>query len=171
MVGGMINSEILEDKISSSPKTMPVASICNGTVIDHILAGHALNIVHLLNLVTHHKIVTIGINLPSQSMGYKDIVKVEEWELKPDDINQIAIFAPQATISLIRDFQIFEKFKVNIPDHITSVIACPNPRCITNHDRIETFFYIKKWKQTIQLQCRFCRKTFTKIEVHKRKLL
>jgi aspartate carbamoyltransferase regulatory subunit len=161
-------TEILHD---SQKKTMAVASICNGTVIDHILAGQALRIVCLTDLANHRKQVTVGMNLPSKSLGYKDIVKVEAWELTPSQVNQISIFAPQATISIIRNFQIFHKYKVILPETITTVITCPNPRCISNHDRMETFFYIKKWKQAIHLQCRFCRKTFSQAEVETKGVL
>ena len=77
-------------------KTLAVAAIKNGTVIDHITAGHALRIVKFFNLKSHHKPITLGLNLPSGSMEYKDIIKIEEWELMPDQANQMLYSCSQS---------------------------------------------------------------------------
>ncbi len=145
--------------------TMPVAAICNGTVIDHIPAGQALKIVHLLKLTGHQKLVTLGLNLPSETLKYKDLIKVEDRELSIAEANQVAVFAPQATINIINGYKVVNKFKVELPSVIQGVFFCPNPKCICNHEKISTVFLISPQHQLIYLQCKFCRKSFSQHDI------
>lgn len=141
---------------------MPVAAIRNGTVIDHIIAGQALKIVRLLKLAQHHKLVTLGLNLPSKTMGYKDIIKVEDWELPSEKANQVvAVLSPKSKISIIQNYEVVKKFQVSLPSLITNIFACPNPKCISNHESAPTTFTITPRHQMILLQCKYCRKTFS----------
>src|SRR5262249_17956055 len=141
-------------------KTLSVAAIENGTVIDHIPAGQGMRIVRLLKLAGHKKKVTLGLNLPSQSLSYKDIIKVEEREISPDEANQIAIFAPKATINIIRNFQIENKFTVTMPEMLAKILPCPNQRCITNHETMDTRFRINNFGKKVMLECHYCEKSF-----------
>jgi len=142
-------------------KFVSVSAICNGTVIDHIPGGEALTILRLLNLnKTHHKML-LGIQLPSQLMGKKDIIKVEEWELKQDYANPLALFAPQATISIIRDYKVAEKFQVQIPKQLIGISPCPNKRCISRHEPMKTHFHIQPSKNETMLQCHYCDTVFS----------
>ena len=125
-------------------KTLSVAAIKNGTVIDHITAGHALKIVRLLNLADHNKIVTLGLNLPSKENKYKDIIKVEGRELNPKELRRVAIFAPHATINIIENYEIVKKFKTEMPETVEYVIVCPNPNCITNNEIMDSKFHVKQ---------------------------
>lgn len=143
------------------PKTLLVAAIKNGTVIDHIPAGQALKIIRVLNLAAHQKLVTVGLNLPSRFMGLKDLIKVAERELTPDEANQVAILAPLATINIIKNYQVAKKFRVKIPEKIERLLACPNPKCVTNHEPTGSSFLISApAKKDIKLQCRYCEKVF-----------
>lgn len=146
-------------------RTWPVSAIRNGTVIDHIAAGQALKIVRLLKLSQHQKLVTLGLNLPSQSLLYKDLIKVEERELTPDEANQVAILSPKATINIIQEYEVIKKFQVQIPPSLTDVLSCPNPRCITNHEKVQTWFHISQRHNNILMQCKFCRKSFSQNDI------
>lgn len=146
-------------------KKLLVSAIKNGTVIDHITTGKALTIIRLLNLLQHKKIVTVGINLPSKSMGYKDLVKVEGVELTPEEANRVAIFSPESSINIIRNYNVIKKFFVAIPEKIMHLMVCPNPKCITNHDRMESLFLITKEGKAIKLQCHYCEKIFSNDEI------
>jgi aspartate carbamoyltransferase regulatory subunit len=141
-------------------KKLLVSAIKNGTVIDHIEAGSALDIISILNLASHKHIVTVGLNLPSKSMKYKDLIKVAERELTQQEANQVAILAPDASINIVKDYEIVKKFKIEIPEKIEYVIVCPNPKCITNHERMDTCFYVKRNRKKISLQCKYCEKIF-----------
>ncbi|MFQ5729258.1 MAG: aspartate carbamoyltransferase regulatory subunit, partial [Waddliaceae bacterium] len=136
------------------------------TVIDHISAGHGLKMVQFLQLAKHNKQVTLGLNLPSNRLEYKDIIKVEDRELTPEEANQVSVLAPDATINIIHDFEIRQKFQVSIPKTIEAVILCPNPRCISNHENVPSSLNVlQRVRNTIQLQCRYCRKIFTQAEI------
>lgn len=142
-------------------KTLAVAAIEKGSVIDHIPAGQGMQIVRLLKLASHKKKVTLGLNLPSRSLGYKDIIKVEEREISEEEANQIAIFAPKATINIIKSYQVEKKFVVTIPQSIIRILICPNSNCITNHEKVVTNFRVEPLGRKVNLQCNFCEKSFT----------
>ncbi|TAN33263.1 aspartate carbamoyltransferase regulatory subunit [Patescibacteria group bacterium] len=141
-------------------KKLLVNAIKNGTVIDHITAGSALKIIRILNLASHEKVVTVGLNLPSKSMGRKDLIKVAERELSPDEVSSVAILAPQASINIVKNYEIVKKFKIKLPEKIESVVVCPNPKCITNHEPMASVFFILPNGKHIKLRCKYCEKVF-----------
>ena len=143
-----------------SAKKLAVAAIKKGTVIDHITAGQALRIVKLLNLAKHHKQVALGLNLPSKTLKYKDLIKVEDRELSADEVNQVAILSPHATINIIQNFEVVKKFQVSIPQTLSGILACPNPKCVTNHEKMVSSFIVKQRVHKNVLHCRYCHKTF-----------
>lgn len=147
-------------------KTLPVSAIRNGTVIDHIPAGQALKIVKLLNLSIDCFQVTLGLNLPSRKLKYKDLIKIEHTTLTQEDASQAAILAPGATVNIIQNFEVDRKFQAALPDSVNGVICCPNNLCISNHEPVESRILVKqKWKGNVQLQCRFCRKYFSQQDI------
>ncbi|KAF5430297.1 aspartate carbamoyltransferase regulatory subunit [Candidatus Methanophagaceae archaeon] len=117
-------------------KELKVVPITNGSVIDHITAGQALNVLRILGITTKtDAVLSVVINVPSKVMGRKDIVKVEELELKPDEVDKIALIAPNATINIIRDSEVIAKHRVYLPGSIEGIIRCANPNCISNAKR------------------------------------
>lgn len=146
-------------------RTLTVAAIKNGTVIDHITQGQALHIVRILKLNKHLKKVSLGLNLPSKSIKYKDLIKVEDKELNEDEANQVSILAPTATINIIKDFEVIKKFQVKTPKMIENVLICPNPKCISNHENVETYFSILQHQQRIGLECKYCKKRFSHSDI------
>ena len=93
---------------------LKVDAIRNGTVIDHIPAGAGLRVLRIIG-EEQTRVVAVGMNLPSKSNEKKDIVKIEGIELKHEEVNQIALIAPHATINIIREFEVTEKYNVKIP--------------------------------------------------------
>ncbi|MDM7913205.1 MAG: aspartate carbamoyltransferase regulatory subunit, partial [Methanotrichaceae archaeon] len=105
-----------------------VKPIKNGTVIDHIAGGQALNVLKILGISgTTDATVSVVMNVESKKLGKKDIVKVEDRELKEEEVNKIALIAPAATINIIRDYSVVEKRTVDLPDEIVGVVRCQNP--------------------------------------------
>lgn len=149
-------------------KTLSVSAIKEGTVIDHIRAGQALKIMRILRLYTNDNKVTIGINLKSHSGGLKDIIKIENIFLTEDQAAQIAIFSPNATVNVIKDYKVAKKFKVQMPEAIDSVLLCPNSRCIANIERIPTLFTIEENDSQAILRCKYCEKIFTRDQMHEK---
>lgn len=135
-----------------------VRKIRDGTVIDHIPAGSALDVIRILSIdVKDGGRVAIIINTDSGKYGKKDIVKVEGRELTMDEVNIIALIAPHATINIIRNYRVVRKEKVSIPDRIEDIIKCSNPNCISNQDRetaVPRFKVVSK--DPLLLRCRYC---------------
>src|SRR5674476_1319898 len=120
--------------LKKSKEELRVRSIKNGSVIDHIKAGNALNVLKILDIIgTTNAIVSVAMNVTSKRSPYgrKDIVKIEDRELIPAEVDKMALIAPQATINIIRDFEVVQKNSVVLPDIITHVVRCPCLNCIS----------------------------------------
>ena len=141
-------------------ETLPVSAIKNGTVIDHIATGQALRIIHLLALEKSKHKVTIGLHLPSKSMGRKDLIKIENRVLLEREANEIVVFSPFATINVIENFTVTEKVKTRLPSAMKKVFICPNPVCITHSDGMHSHFYISEERKQIKLTCHYCEKGY-----------
>lgn len=114
-------------------RELHVAKIERGTVIDHITAGQALNVLGLLGIDgTDEEVVSVAMNVPSDRLGRKDVVKVENRELSQDELDVLSLIAPQATVNIIRDYAVTRKDVVDRPDEVVGVLECPNSACITN---------------------------------------
>ena len=110
-----------------------VSKIRNGTVIDHVTAGQALNVLAILGIDgTGGEEVSVGMNVPSGRIERKDVVKVEGRELSPAEVDVLSLIAPEATINIIRDYEVVRKTRVQRPESVVGVIECPNHNCITN---------------------------------------
>ncbi len=137
-------------------KEMRVRRIEHGTVIDHITAGQALNVLRILGISgTSKAVVSVAMNVPSGALGSKDIVKVEDRELEEEEVDRISLIAPNATINIIRDFEVIEKYRVDLPERLDGVVKCSNPNCIsnTNEPVISKFLVNKK---PVELRCIYC---------------
>lgn len=146
-------------------KTLPVSAIKNGTVIDHIRPGQAPRIMHLLNVFQSKNKVTVGLNLPSKLIGLKDLLKIENRVLTNDEANEVVIFAPEATINIIKDFEVIKKITTHLPQTITGVFLCANPVCITHQEPVESLFHIEDQGKQIKLLCHYCEKAFDRDQV------
>jgi aspartate carbamoyltransferase regulatory subunit len=145
--------------------TLPVSAIKNGTVIDHINAGAALKIIRFLGLAEKNKLVTVGLNLPSRLMKTKDLIKVANWEITPQQANEVALLAPDSTVNIIKNYKVEKKFALALPESISHLLVCPNPMCITNHEPIETLFSTRKRGKSVEVKCAYCEKVFALAEI------
>jgi aspartate carbamoyltransferase regulatory subunit len=134
-----------------------VSKIKDGTVIDHITAGYALDVVRILGISGRDKgPITIAINVPSKRLRTKDIVKIEGRELNPQEVAKIALLAPHASINIIRDYKVVKKKEVKLPDVIENIIKCANPACISNgNEPVKTKFYVD-CDEPLMLKCHYC---------------
>ncbi|MFT4944185.1 MAG: aspartate carbamoyltransferase regulatory subunit [Halovenus sp.] len=116
----------------SNDHEMRVSKIERGTVIDHITSGQALNVLAILGIDgTENDVVSVGMHVPSDRLGRKDVVKVEGRELSQSELDVLSVVAPAATINIIRSYEVRRKHRVERPAQVTDVLACPNPDCIT----------------------------------------
>lgn len=144
-----------------------VRKIREGTVIDHIPAGLALIVTQILGMTGREgNVIAIVMNVESKKLGKKDILKIEGKELKPKEVNKVALVAPTATINIVREFKVIKKFRVNIPNEIRGIISCPNPTCITKREKIEPVFKVIS-KDPLKLQCDYCGTYINREEVIK----
>jgi aspartate carbamoyltransferase regulatory subunit len=127
-----------------SDHQLRVSKIPRGTVIDHIRAGQALNVLAILGIDGESgETVSVGMNVPSDQMSHKDIVKVEDRELSQDEVDVLSLITPEATINIIREYEVVEKQYLERPDRVVGVLSCPNHNCITNADEpVETGFEV-----------------------------
>ncbi len=109
---------------------MNIDSIHNGFVIDHIPAGRGMKLYDLLGLDALDCSIALIKNVPSKKMGKKDIIKIDaDISL---NLDLIGFFAPDVTVNIIRDGVLVEKKSIDLPEVLTGVIRCKNPRCITS---------------------------------------
>ena len=121
--------------MSSDDHELRVSKIRNGTVIDHVRGGQALNVLAILGIDgTQNEQVSIGMNVPSDRLARKDIVKVEGRELSQEEVDVISLIAPDATINIVRDYDVTSKHRVERPRQVEGVLTCPNTTCITTED-------------------------------------
>jgi len=135
-----------------------IVKIHDGTVIDHIRAGKALEVLKILGITGKDgNIVSLAMNISSSKIGKKDIVKVENRFLKDAEVARIALVAPEATINLIKDSKVIKKTRVELPETITDIFDCPNQRCVTNKEREPIHSKYEVVSRTpVQLKCLYC---------------
>jgi aspartate carbamoyltransferase regulatory subunit len=138
-------------------KDFRVTPIRNGTVIDHIDCGQALKVLRIIGITDSvRSTVSVLLHVPSKKDGWKDVIKVEDRELDTKEVDKISLIAPRATINIIRDFNVAEKFNVKLPDVAKGIVRCGNPNCITNmNEPVETEFIVES-KRPILLRCVYC---------------
>lgn len=144
-----------------------VAPIRNGTVIDHIKSGQALNVLKILgvneNTIDSSIVLAMHVSSKKDPSGWKDIVKVEDRELDTGTVDKIALIAPNATIVIIRDYYVAEKFNVHIGDHVKGLARCSNPNCITNvGEPVNPEFDVINRNPPV-LRCMYCERCLTNI--------
>jgi aspartate carbamoyltransferase regulatory subunit len=125
-------------------RELRVSKIQNGTVIDHVTAGEALHVLGILGIDgTGGETVSLGMNVPSDRLGRKDVVKVEGRELSQGELDVLSLIAPDASVNIIRDYEVVEKNRVERPETVVGILSCPNRNCITNQNEpVETKFSV-----------------------------
>ncbi|RLF64472.1 MAG: aspartate carbamoyltransferase regulatory subunit [Thermoplasmata archaeon] len=138
-------------------KELKIQPIKNGTVIDHITPGNALKVLKILKIPENvsDSIVSAVMNVESKR-GRKDIVKIENRELKASEVDKIALIAPNATINIIRNYEVTEKHHVVVPDEIVGIVKCANPNCISNSKEPIQPRFIVKSREPLRIKCFYC---------------
>ena len=133
---------------------MIIDSIKNGIVIDHITAGKGMELYNILGLGERDCAVALLQNVTSSKFGRKDIIKIEgvmevDWDL-------VGYVDPNITVNIIRDGSKVEKRQLKLPETITGVIHCKNPRCITSVEQeLQQVFKLTDREKRIY-RCLYC---------------
>ncbi|MGC8608783.1 MAG: aspartate carbamoyltransferase regulatory subunit [Thermoplasmata archaeon] len=147
-------------------KTLKISKIKDGTVIDHVTSGKAITVLSILGINDNlENTVSVGMHVPSRKSGFKDVIKIENRFLDRNEIDMIALAAPNATISIIRNYEIGEKFNVELPEKLVGVLKCKNQNCITNtREPVKTEFDIVS-KHPLIVRCVYCQRTMNEKDI------
>lgn len=145
-------------------KELNISAIKDGTAIDHIPADSTFKVANILDLKNVKSVISVATNLTSKEMGKKGIVKIGGKYLTQEEVNKIAIVAPQATVNIIEDYEVKKKLNVSIPDIINRIIRCSNPNCVTNVEKTETRFYVLN-KEPLNIKCHYCERYMNREDI------
>lgn len=133
---------------------MNIDSITNGYVIDHITAGRGMKLYDLLGLDNQDCSVAIIKNVLSKKMGKKDIIKIDA-DIAID-IDVIGYVDPGITVNIIKNCELVEKRAIELPQMLTNVIKCKNPRCITSTEQELNHVFKLTDKDNGVYRCIYC---------------
>ena len=145
-------------------KELQVAALENGTAIDHIPPSQLFKVAKLLGLENMDNTITIGNNFHSNKMGSKGMIKISDKFFCDEEINRIALIAPNVILNIIRDYEVVEKKEVKMPDELRGIVKCANPKCITNNEPMSTIFHVID-KDNCIVKCHYCEKEQRREEI------
>jgi aspartate carbamoyltransferase regulatory subunit len=133
---------------------LEITSIEKGIVIDHIPAGYGIKLFNLLKLEKADYTVALIINAFSDKMGKKDIIKINnKIQL---DVEFLGLINADITINIIEDGKIIKKVRLTVPEKVTNVIKCKNPRCVTSiESNIDHIFHLVD-REKRSYRCEYC---------------
>ena len=133
---------------------MNIDAIQNGIVIDHITAGRGMKLYELLGLEKLDCSVAIIKNVHSVKQGKKDIIKIDA-DI-PVNLDVIGYVDPGVTVNVIRGGELVEKRRIDMPETLTNVIFCKNPRCISSCEQeLKHVFKLTDRKNKVY-RCLYC---------------
>ena len=133
---------------------MNIDSIKNGIVIDHITAGRGMKLYKLLNLQNLDCSIALINNVGSHKMGKKDIIKIDaEVNL---DTEILGFVDPDVTVNIIKDGKTIEKLHIELPEKLTNVLSCKNPRCISTTEQELPQIFTLADKENRVYRCLYC---------------
>lgn len=141
-----------------------VPAIRNGSVIDHIPVEKLHKVVYLLDLFELEYPITIGHNFKSSKLGSKGIIKVEDKFFTPEEVNMLALVAPDIVINTIQDYEVVSKLRVQLPSEVKGLMKCTNPKCITNNEPMQGKYVVLDAEKGL-LQCHYCMRKIERGEV------
>ncbi len=133
---------------------MNIDSIKNGIVIDHIGAKKGMEIYEALRLKDLDCAVAIITNAKSEKKGRKDIIKIDQ-DIDID-MEVIGFIEPNATINIVKDNKLVDKYNVKMPEKIVNIAKCQNPRCITSIEKDLDQIFTLTDKENQIYRCKYC---------------
>ena len=131
-----------------------VGQLNEGVVLDHIQAGKSMDIYKYLKLDKMDCCVAIIKNARSGKLGKKDIIKIDtDIEV---DLEALGYIDSHITVNYVKDGKLSKKLHLTLPDTLTGIIQCKNPRCITSVEQeiVHKFKLINKEKKVYR--CVYC---------------
>ncbi|MEW6709277.1 MAG: aspartate carbamoyltransferase regulatory subunit [Candidatus Riflebacteria bacterium] len=139
-----------------------IPKIEHGFVLDHIPAGAGLKVLSLIKKQKELKdaLISVGLNYTSRRLGRKDLLKIQHHELPQRFLQNLSMVVPGLTIKKVEKFVVVKKITLEPPELVDDLLNCPNPGCITNHEReIRTCFLLVK-REPMKFRCNHCERWF-----------
>jgi aspartate carbamoyltransferase regulatory subunit len=130
-----------------------INSISKGIVIDHIRAGCGMRVLAYLNIDASRNTVAFIMNAASEKYGRKDLIKIEN--ITDVDLAVLGLIDHNATVNIIEDHIIVKKIKLRLPETVTDVIKCKNPRCVTSSENVPHIFRLVD-EGAKEYRCEYC---------------
>lgn len=142
---------------------LTINSVSKGIVIDHIKAGLGIKIFNYLGLDKADFTVALIMNAPSNKLGKKDIIKIEN--VIDLDYTALGLIDPNVTIDIIDEQEIKEKIKLELPEKVEDILKCKNPRCVTSVEKYmpHVFYLVDEAKG--EYKCQYCDEIYKAMEV------
>ena len=131
---------------------MQINSIANGIVIDHLRAGSGVRVLRHLKIDKGHDTVAFIMNAMSKKHGRKDIIKIDN--IENVDLTALGLIDHTATVNIIKNHKIVDKIKLSLPEKVTDVIICKNPRCVTSLEAVPHVFRLVD--DSGKYSCEYC---------------
>lgn len=140
---------------------MIIGQIKDGIVLDHITAGRGMEIYNILGLGKLDCTVAMIKNAESEKKGKKDIIKIGQ--VIDLDFDVLGYIDPGITVNIIRDGALVKRAHLSLPERITGIIKCKNPRCITSTEQelLQEFRLVNPEKKIYR--CVYCDSTAPRI--------
>ena len=133
---------------------MEVNAIENGIVSDHLRAGTGLKVLSYLNVDKRGDMVALIMNAQSNKLGRKDVIKFEN--MSDVDLAALGLIDCGATANYIENGELVRKVKLALPESVTNVIKCKNPRCVTSVEPEIPHIFLLVDAQSEEYRCKYC---------------
>lgn len=135
-----------------------VSAICNGTVIDHIPSGRAVQVMRMLHIDgSQSNPISLVMNVPSGKVGRKDVLKIEDRELSQEELDRLALVAPSASIAIIRNYGVAEKRQIELGDELIDIARCSFFNCITQNTNEPLPHKLRVISsEPLEIRCAYC---------------
>jgi len=131
-----------------------VSKLKKGLVIDHIAEGSGYRIFRQLKLDQLEDVVVLMRNVPSQKMGKKDVIKIENHiDL---DLEVLGLIDPHATINIVENGNRVKKIRLALPKRVEGILKCKNPRCITQYEKVDAPIFYLSDEESKTYRCSYC---------------
>ena len=133
---------------------LKVDSIKKGIVIDHITAGMGYEIFRELKLDQVEYTTALILNVASRKLGKKDLIKIDN--VVDLNLDMLGLLDPNITLVIIEDEGVVDKIKLSLPEKVSGILNCKNPRCVSTLEHIEdiTFYLANEAKH--EYRCEYC---------------
>ncbi|PKL38747.1 MAG: hypothetical protein CVV41_22015 [Candidatus Riflebacteria bacterium HGW-Riflebacteria-1] len=154
----------------SPEQIMLIPKIENGFVLDHIPTGSGVKV---LNLIRGHaelneSVISVGLHYTSRRLGRKDLIKIQSRELPQRFLQHLSLVVPGVTIKRVENYAVAQKIVLEPPELVDNLLSCPNPGCITNHERgVTTCFHLVR-REPMKFRCNHCERRFALSELENR---